>query len=185
MFLSFLLLFQSLFAYFDGQTTLDLLKPITAKTVNAVDRVHPMHLAVTEMNYNPTTQTFEISHKIFFDDLEKTISEATKQKLLLNTPQENPKTDSYIQKYLQINFQVFCNQKPQSITFVGKEYENDAVWVYCEIANVPASLQYLEIKNTILLATFDDQINFLHFKKGTFSKSWRFTIDNTVQQWEF
>jgi hypothetical protein len=145
---------------------------------------HPMHLCVTEMNFNQAGKALEISHKIFYDDLEEAIFASTKQKLALHTPQENPKSAEYIQNYLRTKFEVTCNQKKQTINFVGSEYENSAIWVHYEIVNV-GNLQTLEIKNTILLDLFDDQNNFLHFKKGEFRKSWRFNLDNVIQQWEF
>lgn len=146
--------------------------------------IHDMHLCVTEMNFNQAGKTLEVSHKIFYDDLEKAIFASTKQKLGLQTAQENPKSEEYIQNYLRTKFEVTCNQRKQTINFVGSEYENDAIWVHYEIVNV-GNLQTLEIKNTILLDIFDDQNNFLHFKKGEFRKSWRFNLDNVIQQWEF
>jgi hypothetical protein len=147
-------------------------------------QAHPMHLAVTEMNFNGATQSFEISHKIFYDDLEEAIFRQTKQKLQLNTPTEHPLAEKYIQTYLLNNFAVHCNQRKQTLSYVGREYENDAIWLHYEVSNV-RNLQYLEIKNSLLLDTFDDQVNFLHFKKADFAKSWRFTLDQTLQQWEF
>jgi hypothetical protein len=140
---------------------------------------HPMHIAVSELNYNTQQRTLEVSHKIFYDDLESTINKRYNVKLNLNTPQELPNADDYIHKYISTSFIVRQQGKVLPMTYVGREYEQDAVWVYYEITNAPITANLL-ITNQLLMESFDDQSNLLHFQKQDYKKSLRFTLQDRV-----
>ncbi|MFY7789174.1 MAG: DUF6702 family protein [Thermoflexibacteraceae bacterium] len=140
---------------------------------------HPIHVAVSEMNYNTQQRTLEMSHKFFYDDLETTINKSYNVKLKLNTPQELPNADDYIHKYISTSFIVRQQGKVLPMTYVGREYEQDAVWVYYEITNAPITTNLL-ITNQLLMESFDDQSNLLHFQKQDYKKSLRFTLQDRV-----
>lgn len=145
---------------------------------------HPMHLGVTEINHNQAKNTFEISHKLFYDDVEDAIEKSYKVKLNLNTNKENSKTATYLQQYLDTNFVVFCNGTRQKPTYVGYEYEEEAIWVYYEMQ--PSSPQgVLQITNRSLMNLYDDQNNFLHFQQGGQKQSLRYNFENQTQTLNF
>ncbi len=144
---------------------------------------HPLHLAVTEITMNKSTKTYEISHKIFYDDLESAITRQYKVKLLLNTTKENPKTKEYVQQYLASHFSVISNGQLQKLSYVGYEYEQEAMWIYYEMPKITDGT--LEITNRILVEYHNDQNNFLHFQQGEQRKSLRFNFDNQTQNIEF
>lgn len=145
---------------------------------------HPLHLAVTEINSNKTTKTYEISHKIFYDDLESDIARQYKVKLLLNTAKENPKTKEYVQKYLASHFSVISNGQLQKLTYIGYEYEEEAMWIYYEMPQTTTN-NIFQITDRILIAYHNDQNNFLHFQQEQQRKSLRFNFDNQTQNIEF
>jgi hypothetical protein len=140
---------------------------------------HPIHIAVCELNYNKQQRSLEISHKIFYDDLETTINKRYDVKLNLNTPKELPNADEYIHKYITTSFIIRQQGKILPMTYVGKEYEQDAVWVYYEIINTPSTANLL-ITNQLLMDEFDDQSNLLHFQQQDYKKSLRFTLQDRV-----
>lgn len=145
---------------------------------------HPMHLGVTEINHNQTTNTFEISHKLFYDDLEDAIERSYKIKLNLNTKKESDKTVTYLQQYLEANFVVLCNGSRQKPTYVGYEYEEEAIWIYYELK--PSTPQgVLQITNRSLMNLYDDQNNFLHFQQGSQRQSLRYNFENQTQTVNF
>jgi hypothetical protein len=143
---------------------------------------HAIHLGVTEINLN-SSNVLEISHKIFYDDLQSAIEKQYKINLHLNTAKENPKTTEYIQRYLTDRFIIYCNGERQSIKYVGHEYEEDAIWIYCETPKV-ANQAAFSFTNRILFELHDDQSNFLHFTTPTNRKSLRFTFENQTQKLE-
>ena len=107
---------------------------------------HPIHLAVTEIAYSEKEKSLQVIHKIFVDDLELHIEQKAKSsgqeiRLHLNTPKEHPMTDALLQTYLSEHFQVKVNGKNGNSIFIGKEYENGAVWIYSEFPNLPKPRQ--------------------------------------------
>lgn len=139
---------------------------------------HPIHIAVSDLVYNEKSKSVEITHKIFIDDIENHIQGLEKAKgkavvLRLNTPDENPKADDYLNQYLQEYFKVKLNGKFCKIYYLGKEYETDAVWIYAEIKNIK-SVNKIEIEDGILMDWHSDQDNLLHMKVKEERKSLRF-----------
>ncbi len=145
---------------------------------------HPLHLAVTEINSNKSTKTYEISHKIFYDDLESAIARQYKVKLSLNTSKENPKANEYVQQYLASHFSVISNGQLQKLTYIGYEYEEEAMWIYYEMPQTTTNSTF-QFTNRILIEYHNDQNNFLHFQQGEQRKSLRFNFDNQTQNIEF
>lgn len=136
---------------------------------------HPIHLAITDIAYSEKEKALQVVHKIFVDDLELHIEEKAKSsgqeiRLHLNTPKEHPMADSVLQDYLSEHFQVKINGKKGKSIFVGKEYENGAVWIYAEYPNLPKPKQ-LDIQDNLLLDLYDDQNNLVNLevsgKKGS------------------
>jgi len=144
---------------------------------------HPIHLAVTEINVTKT-RSLEISHKIFYDDLESTIARLYKVKLALNTPKQHPKTDEYLQRYLAEHFKMVCNGQVQPLTYVGHEFEEEAIWIYYESPSIAATGE-LHVTDRLLMEFHNDQNNFMHFQQGDTRKSLRFNYDNQLQSLEY
>lgn len=139
---------------------------------------HPIHLAVTEIAYSEKEKSLQVIHKIFVDDLELHIEQKAKSagkeiRLHLNTPKEHPMTDALLQDYLSEHFQVKVNGKNGSSVFVGKEYENGAVWIYSEFPNLPRPKQ-LDIQDNLLIDLYDDQNNLVNMDISGKTGSLRF-----------
>ena len=139
---------------------------------------HPIHLAVTEIAYSEKEKSLQVIHKIFVDDLELHIEQKAKSsgqeiRLHLNTPKEHPMTDALVQAYLSEHFQVRVNGKNGNSIFVGKEYENGAVWIYSEFPNLPKPRQ-LDIQANLLIDLYDDQNNLVNLEISGKTGSLRF-----------
>ncbi len=126
---------------------------------------HPIHVSITEINWNESTKSLEIAHKIFIDDLEDALEKQFNLRLHLATDRENEETDMYLKKYLAQHFQLQGNGKPLLYHYLGKEYEQQAIWVFAEVQGV-RKLKNLEIKNAILVDLYADQDNLLHLQKN-------------------
>ena len=91
--------------------------------------------------------------------------------VVLNSGKSEDQIDVYIEKYLKLKLQISINKQQQSLTFIGKAYEDDKVVCYLEIENIQEINQF-EIKNQVLFDMFNKQRNivrtFINDKNKTF-----------------
>ncbi len=124
---------------------------------------HPVHISVCDIHYSSEKNTFQISIRVFTDDLELGIRKSIKDKVLdIGFETESSDADSLIQDYLEKNFQINIQDSLYSASFIGKEAEGMSVWCYLEI-KVPKKLNQFSIKNALLDKHFEDQKNMVHF----------------------
>lgn len=150
---------------------------------------HPIHIAVSEVQYAEDIHALQVMHKIFIDDFEDHIERIEAEQgntvdLKLATKKELPEADDYIKKYIVNHFQIYADGKQYFGNYLGKEYETDAVWIYIEIEDVPRPKQ-VKIKNTILVDFHSDQSNFIHFNIANQKKSLRYYRGETTQTVNF
>lgn len=131
---------------------------------------HPIHVSVTEINYNARQRSVEIAVKIFIDDLETALQKAGLGQHQLNTPKEvqASATDALMQ-YLARHLELRDKNRAFPLRFVGREYEGEAVWIYCEIPGIKRP-ENLSLRNTILLDQFEDQKNLVNIRKSSGSE---------------
>jgi hypothetical protein len=118
---------------------------------------HDYHVSVTQMQYNSGSKTFEISIRIFTDDLERALGYANGNKRFV--VKNGDANDAAVSAYISKNFSFTTNQqKTLPIRYIGKEQEDDATWVYIELPfQVP--VKGSKLQNSILTEIFDDQVN--------------------------
>jgi hypothetical protein len=139
---------------------------------------HAFHTSITEMRYNPKQKTFEISLRVFTDDLEKTLSANNQNKkfVIENTDKNDPFIEQYVRKHFAITTPK--NQK-LNYQFVGKEKEGDATWIYLEMP-VNEAIKGSKIQNDVLIDVFDDQTNIVNIFVNNDKKSYLFTVKNKI-----
>ena len=140
--------------------------------------LHAFHTSITEMRYNPKEKAFEISLRIFMDDLEKTLSTNNKNKKFVI--ENNDKNDVFIEQYIRKHF-VITTPKNQKLNYqyVGKEKEGEAVWIYLEMPlNEP--LKGSKIQNDVLMDMFEDQTNIVNIFMNNDKKSYLYNVKNRV-----
>lgn len=145
--------------------------------------LHPLHISVTYVDYNPKTSSFEITHKIFIDDFETALQLYDNESFQLGTEKELPDTDSYIKKYMAKQFEVKVNGEIISGEYLGREMDLESIWIYHEIKDVP-NAEAIEVKNAVLLDLYDDQKNITHLKYKAQKQSFLFKKDETVDTME-
>lgn len=139
---------------------------------------HAFHTSIAEMRYNPREKAFEISIRIFTDDLEKTLSSNNQnRKFVIENADKN---DLFIDQYVHKHF-VITSPKNQKLIYqyVGKEKEGDATWIYLEMP-VFEPLKGAKIQNTVLMDMFDDQTNIVNIFMNNEKKSYLFTVKNRI-----
>ncbi|MEO8403801.1 MAG: DUF6702 family protein [Chitinophagaceae bacterium] len=122
---------------------------------------HPFHVSVVEVNHNGAEKSLEISCKIFTDDFEKALAQNYKAKVDLVNPPDRKAMDSVVKKYIMSHFSISADGKPLTITYVGFEHDNEAVYGYFEVDNI-ASVKKVSLHNNLMYDLFNDQVNLMH-----------------------
>lgn len=126
---------------------------------------HKFYVSVTNMVYAEEDDAFQITSRIFIDDLDALLAERYGIKAKLATPDEAKVADEYIEKYLRAKFLVLFNGEPTPYTFLGKRYDRDVVICYLEIPKVKlSSIKTMTVENDVLTDLFDEQQNVVHVK---------------------
>lgn len=120
-------------------------------------QAHDYHASITDVRYNPKTQSLEVAVKVFTDDLENALSRRSNSKIRYN---KSNKHQQLLQEYVQTSLSFGLEKnKPLKYRFLGSEEETDAIWIYVEVPVNASGLQQLYVKNTILTELFSDQMN--------------------------
>ncbi|MBO9201114.1 MULTISPECIES: DUF6702 family protein [Niastella] len=146
---------------------------------------HPLFVSVTEMNYNATDKNLEISCKIFTDDFEKTLSNIYHSKVDLTAPVNKSEADKMVSEYIKGHFQLKLDNKAVTLSFVGFEKENDAVWSYFEVSKTATAPKKIDVVNTILYESYDKQMNLMHATVGGNRKSTRLNYPDKETSFQF
>ena len=123
--------------------------------------VHPLFISVTEINYNASNASIEISCKMFTDDFENTLKKAFKAPIDLAAPKDKKQLDKFVFEYLRQHLELKVNGKAATFNFVGFETEGESAWTYLEIKNV-TQLKTIDISNSLLYESYDSQISIIH-----------------------
>ncbi|MEO6282644.1 MAG: DUF6702 family protein [Dyadobacter sp.] len=140
--------------------------------------MHEYHVSVTQMQFNPAIKSFEISIRLFTDDLEKGLSQSNDARRIV--VKNGDKNDALIEQYIRKSFVLTDSQKkPASIHYIGKEQEEDATWVYLEVPIQGIWAGY-KLQNSTLMEVFDDQVNMTNVKYASDKKTFLFKKGQTV-----
>lgn len=130
------------------------------------------------MVYNPKEHLFELSIRVFTDDLEKALSATSGTKVRLSNEK---KDDPLLEKYIREHVAYMTPQRqPKALSYVGHEEEADANWIYLE-------MPYAEpfrggvMKQNILMDLFDDQVNMVNVQYQGQKKTFVFRRTMPVQ----
>jgi len=140
--------------------------------------LHPIHVSVTEIEYSEKHKSLQIISRIFIDDLELSIrAKLNDETLDILHPKTGLTTDKLVQDYLQDHFRVRLDGKPVKINFLAHEIEDVAIICYLEIEGVK-KLKTIEITNSVIQETHNDQSNLVHVTYKGPIKSLRLTREN-------
>ena len=141
-------------------------------TIFVLFSFHPIHVSICEVEYDVNRKALEISQRTFIDDLEAHLGKERGVENFHIPWNNTTETKKILESYFIRNLEFFPDMKPAKFTFLGYEKEDDAVFCYFEIAGIK-KMKSLEVKNSVLLDYYDDQINLVHIKRGDYNKSLR------------
>jgi len=131
--------------------------------------MHKFYVSLTEVRYNLQTERFEVSMRIFPDDMDRLLLERTGINTQLGTELEHKDADSLLMVYLLEDFTLQINGEELDLSYIGKESESDAIWCYLESSRVAAP-ETITVRSVILTEYFLDQVNIIQVYHGKWNK---------------
>jgi hypothetical protein len=122
---------------------------------------HPFFISLTEIRQNPSSGNLEIAQKIFWDDLEVSLSAYHKESFDILNPKDKKNLNDKIGSYLTNHFEIWVDGKKVKLNYLGFEVEEDAIWAYYESTSITLASQ-IEVRNSILLRETESQQNIVH-----------------------
>jgi len=132
--------------------------------------LHAIHVSVCDIDYDVKKQQLEISHRIFLDDLEVTLSSWSGEPVDVMNPSDPKELSRMIGRYLDEKTSYTLNGKLATAKYLGSEMEEAVMYCYQVITNVK-KIKKLKVRNTALIESFGDQSNVVHIKIQEVSKS--------------
>ena len=134
---------------------------------------HKYYVSSTLIDYSDKSGTYQVSLKIFHDDLEKDLGFEMNEL----DYDDYEKTNSFIKEYLFNNFKIYSNESELKVDFLGFERKNDLVIYYIEIFNAE-NVKSLIVENKILFQSFRNQKNIILYRFNNYKKSFIHTSQN-------
>lgn len=137
--------------------------------------LHPIHVSVTEIEFDRQDRALEIMMRVFMDDFELTLRNTLNQpELDILNPGSGVTIDALAEPYLAEHFRVALDRKPQKTRYLGHERDGDVFIFYIEVPDVK-DWKTISIHNDIIMGTYDDQSNLVHVYVDDRVKSLRLT----------
>ncbi len=134
-------------------------------TLFSFTTAHKFYVSVTNVVYSEKNAAFQITTRIFIDDLDDLLLERYGVDAKLATSEESKVAEMYIEKYIKAKFIVELDGEVVPYTFLGKHYDDDVVICYLELPEVNLSeKKTISVQNEILTDMFEEQQNIVHFK---------------------
>ena len=153
---------------------------------NLIEAKHPIHLSITNVDYNQSKKKFEISFKMFTDDFQQIIFQKYAVKINLKNINDDKKSCEYINKYINEHFSLIINTQNiflEDMKFKNSEIKDDNLWLYYEIKYNKQATN-VEIRNSLMLDLYRDQKNLLIFTYKKTQKAFTFTEKNTKEKFK-
>ena len=151
----------------------------------AKEVLHPIHISVTEINYNEKSKSLQITSRIFVDEMELGVRAQRKEpELDILNPNNGLTTKQLINNYVAAHFKMKIDGKPARVNFLGFEKEDISFVSYLEIENVK-KLKTIEVFDDLITEIHDDQSNLVHVTYKAPIKSARLTRENTSEIFTF
>lgn len=143
---------------------------------------HEFHISRCEIVYNSETQSLEVTHHLFADDVEKAIRSYLDEPIYLCTELETASADSLVEDYLSRHLVLSMSSKPVDMYFLGKEPGEDptSMWVYIEAPEFSAQGK-LRVELDVLCEVFSDQKNIVSFQVDN-EKPEMFLLDDKTRE---
>ncbi len=146
--------------------------------------MHKYYISMTKIKYVQEERSVQVTMRFFIDDLEKTLNNRFKKEFNLATKEELKEADKFLNLYIHQKFGVVINKQKVEYTYLGKEYENDVVFLYMEGVDID-DISSIEVKNSMLMESFEEQQNYIKLFMNDQVKTMVLTRPNDKEMLKF
>jgi len=144
---------------------------------------HPVHVSLTNIEYNSTQKTYEITLKFFKDDFNKIIEKKWSTSINMNDSSSSVVEEKAILSYFSNHLKISALKKDFSAQdLIKKQVDEYSVWYYLQIPSKRLP-QKIQIVNTLMLDLYSDQTNLVIVKVG--EKEWSQMYSKSETEFEF
>ena len=129
--------------------------------------IHKYYVSTTLIDFDLKSQTFEITLKVFYDDLEKDLE---LDSVVVDYDKDYNYLNKIFKKYLSENFIIEIENQRLILEYLGFEKKRDQINFYMNLDN-DLKNKSINIQNSVLFNSFPDQKNIILFRSGRFRKS--------------
>ena len=124
---------------------------------------HPVHVSITNINFDSELNAIEVSFQFFNDDFKNTVLINTGIQVILKENQEpDEECIKAINKYILSNFGIIINnENKMNFNFHSLKKNEESIWLYYRSGNLNDIINNIHIENTLMLDVFPDQKNLL------------------------
>lgn len=146
--------------------------------------MHPLHVSVTEIEFDEKDQALEIMMRVFMDDLELAFRQRYSNPTLDILNAGNPSLDKMMGGYLKEQFAISLDGKKQKLNYLGHERDGEAFVFYIEVSQVE-KWDRIRVVNNMLMELYDDQSHLVHVTSAGKVRSLRLTKSNSSGELSF
>ncbi len=125
--------------------------------------LHKYYVSITEIEYVKEKKSVQIITRIFIDDFERLLRERYDDAIRLDSGKDEKEIDKVINKYILSKMPITINDVLKTPIYIGKEYDDDILYIYYEIENI-SEIKTFHIENKTLFDLFEDQKNIVRTK---------------------
>lgn len=146
---------------------------------------HDFHVSVVNVEFDKTEQALEISQRIFIDDLEKVLADAsdtTTFDIIVDFEKDIVKNS--IENYVLNHMQISVNGKVALLDYLGAKIDGDVIVAFIESPNIK-KMKSITVTNTVFMESFVDQINLVHLLVDGENRSMKLDASKSSDTFEY
>jgi len=120
--------------------------------------MHEYYIGLAEVRIDTQKKTFNVSCKMFTDDLENALYKSKGRKLDLAESLEDNEAKALLFEYIKERFKIYADSKELNYQLIGFEMEDDATWCYLEMSKYKRAKK-ITVINSLLFDYLPKQIN--------------------------
>ena len=145
--------------------------------VSAAASAHRFHFGMTDISYNPRTESTEIIHTYTAHDIDALLLNLYGRQLDLGDPDDQAVLRTYVERHFWLAGK---DGKKLPVTWVGVTADAQSVVIYPELAATPLSATAV-IRQGVLVDFMAEQVNTVNLTEGGAVRSLTF-LRQTLEQ---
>lgn len=140
---------------------------------------HKFYVAIFQVNHAPDKKMLQVTTRIFVDDLEDALEKKYARTFSLDGSSQNPDELALMQKYMAEKFKIAVNGKPQQLTYLSNELENNVFICYFRATGID-KISSVKVTSNVLFDFVTEQQNIIQTNINGKKSSLLLTIDNPI-----